>query len=150
MAPTTILLKGRGIRKEAVATAIFTPGDLLNIDSAGELLKHGDASKRNAPLFAVEDDINGTGIDDDYADTQYAQAEYMFPGCEVYAWVAASAAAIVIGALLESDGAGGLRILQDYTDAELDEVSVSAMAQAIEAVDNSGGGSRARIKVVII
>ena len=146
----TILLKGRGIRKEAVGSGTITPGDLLNITSAGLLIRHGSASLKAAPLFAVENDLIGNEITDNYASGDYVQAEYMYSGCEVLANVAASAAAIVIGDLLESDGAGGLRKVQDFTDAEIDEIGGQPVAQAIEALDNSGGATRARIKVVIL
>lgn len=154
--PNTILLKGRGIRKEAEAGGTITPGDLLNIDNTGKLIRHASASMKAAPLFAVEaegldaDASVAGGISDDYSSGDFVQAEYCYCGFEVYALVAAAAAAIAIGDLLESDGAGGLRKLQDFTDAEIDEIGGQAIAQALEAVDNSGGGSRARIKVVIL
>lgn len=59
----------------------------------------------------------------------------------MYALVAAGAAAIAQNAYLASAGDGTL------VTAGLDEVAV---AQALEAVDNSGGGSAVRIKVEII
>ena len=152
----TILLKGRGIRKEAAAGGTITPGDLLNIDSTGKLIRHASAAMRAAPLFAVESEgLNNEpqtagGINNDYVSGDFVQAEYLYCGCEVYALVAASASAIVIGNMLESDGAGGLRLLTNFTDAEIDSIGGGAIAQALEAVDNSGGGARARIKVVIL
>lgn len=142
----TILLKGRGIRKEAVGSGVITPGDLLNINTSGLLIRHATAGAsagvgQAAPLFAVENDLIGKEITDDYADGDYVQAEYMYSGCEVLANVAASASAITIGALLESDGAGGLRVRTSGS---------TCVAQALEALDNSGGATRARIKVVIL
>jgi hypothetical protein len=136
----TILLKGRGIRKEAVAGGAITPGHLLTLDAAGELIVHATAGGYAAPLFAVENDLEGKTIDDAYAADDFVQAEYMWQGFEVYALVPASAAAIVIGDLLESVGDGTLKILATGV----------AVAQALEAVDNSVGGTPARIKVVII
>ena len=178
--PNTILLKGRGIRKEAVAGGTITPGDLLTINSSAQLIRHATAGGKAGALFAVENDIVGKEIDDNYSANDYVQAEYLTTGCEVYANVAAAAAAIVIGDLLESDGTGGLRkaaasltaasgtsdgTVADVTNAFSQTVlnnnfqdvatAINAMhpgtiAQALEAVDNSGGGSRARIKVVLI
>lgn len=145
-----ILLKGRGIRKEGIAGGAITPGDLLTINSSGNLIRHASASLKAAPLFAVENDLTGKTITDDYAQNDYVQSEYLWSGCEVLANVAANAAAIAIGDLLESDGAGGLRKVQDFTDAEIDEIGGQAIAQALEAVDNSAGATRARIKVVIL
>lgn len=147
----TVLLKGRGVRKEAVAAGTITPGDLLNINSSGLLIRHASAARRAPALFAVENDLVGKTIDDNYVANDYVQAEYLRTGDEVYALVAASASAIVIGDYLESDGAGGLRKITDFTDAELDTIGGGAIAMALQAVDNSGNASsRARIKVVII
>ena len=151
--PNTILLKHRGYRLEKVAAGTITPGDLLEVTSADKFQRHSSASLKAMPLFAVEAegltadaDVAG-GIDDNYVADDFVQAEIMPCGAEVYAWVAAAAAAIVIGAPLESDGAGGLRAVQDFTDAEIDEIGGQPVAQAIEAVDNSAGSARARIKV---
>ena len=71
----TILLKGRGIRKEAVGSGTITPVDLLNITSAGLLIRHGSASLKAAPLFAVENDLIGNEITDDSASGDYVQAD---------------------------------------------------------------------------
>ena len=56
-------------------------------------------------------------------------------------WLLAGADAIADRALLASDGDGTLRVA---ADGEI------AVAQAMEAVDNSGSGSLARIKAEII
>lgn len=138
--PSTILLKGRGIRKEAVAGGTITPGHLLNINSSGQLVVHATAAGPVAPLFAVENDLVGKGITDNYSANDYVQAEYLYCGCEVYALVAAGATAITRGDLLESAGDGTLRVRGTGT----------AVAQALESVDNSGGGSAVRIRAVIV
>ncbi len=180
MAPRTILLKGRGIRKEAVAGGAITPGHLVTLNSASKLIVHNVARGKAAACFAVENDLNGKGIDDAYANNDYVQAEYLMTGCEVYALVAANAAAIAVGDLLESAGDGTLRKFVGLTDnsggtanttlqavsgtfqqaelannfadiaAQLNNEKAGCIAQAIEAVDNSGGSSAARIKAVII
>jgi len=148
--PKTILLKGSGIRKEALAAAAtaITPGYLVERDSTGKFIEHATAAANAAPLFAVENDLIGGSITDDYAVGDQVQAEYMQPGSEVYALVAASAAAIVIGDDLESAGDGTVRIAT--ADAATDTAQRRSMiAQAIEAVDNSGGGSEARIRIEV-
>jgi hypothetical protein len=68
------------------------------------------------------------------------QSEILHSGQEALGFVIAGGAAIVIGDLLEAGGAGGFRKLNTGV----------AIAQAIEAVDNSGGGTQARIKVRVI
>lgn len=136
----TILLKGRGIRKEAVAAGTITPGDLLTINSSGLLIRHATAGGAAAPLFAVENDIVGATIDDDYVTNDYVQSEYMYSGCSVLANVAAGASAIVIGDLLQSAG-----------DGTLEKVTTGVpIAQALDALDNSGSDKKARLRVVIL
>lgn len=135
----TILLKGRGIRKEAVAAATITPGNLLTFNSSGLLLKHATEGGAVIPLFAVENDLLGKMISDDYAANDYVQAEYLSAGMEVLTWLAASEN-VAKGALLSSKGNGALRAT---TSGHV------VVAQALEAVDNSAGGSAVRIKVVV-
>ena len=103
------------------------------------------------------------------------------PGAVVYARVAASAAAIIIGDLLESAGDGTLRkcaayltddsggsanttvadvansfneagLADNFADlaAAVNRLNPGAVARAVEAVDNSGGGSAVRIRVEIL
>lgn len=187
--PNTILLKGRGIRKEAISAAAITPGYLVDINSSGQVLKHAGAGLAASPSFAVEDELNGKEISVDWASGDQVIYETLPAGAEVNALVAASAAAIVIGDELESAGDGTLRLITvgdvvDLTDSstgtasdtiaaigatyDQDEVrnavasltaKVNALlpgalnnivARAIEAVDNSGGGVEARIKVEIV
>lgn len=136
----TILLKGRGVRDERVAGGTITPGDLVILNSSGQLIRNATAAIAVVPRFAVENDLVGKSITDDYVVNDYVQSEILRSGNEVYAFVAAAASAIVVGNRLEADASGGLRIL----------ASGVALAVALEAVDNSGGASRARIKVVLL
>lgn len=150
----TILLKGRGIRKEGIAGGTITPGHLLTLSSSDTMVVHATAKGPAAPLFAVENDILGKEITDNYVANDYVQAEYLTSGCEVNALVAAAASAIVVGDLLESAGDGTLRIRTAFAQSGTTPFAVTEagapIAQAIEAVDNSGGGAPARIKVVIL
>jgi hypothetical protein len=154
--PNTIILKGRGIRKEAAAGGTITPGHLVTFNSSGQLVVHSVAKQRTTPLFAVEaENLNpgsgiAGGIDDNYVSGDYVQAENIPSGGQVYALVAASATAITKGALLESAGDGTLKLVTDFTDAEIDSIGGGAIARALEAVDNSGGATPARIRAEIL
>lgn len=149
MAERTIILKGQGIRKEGEADSAITPGHLIAQASDGKFDVHGTAAANAAKTFAVENELAGKEIDDAYADGDRLFYEHCVPGQEVYALVAASAAAIVIGDFLESAGDGTLRVLT--TDAATDDTQrASVVARALEAVNNSGGGTPARIKVEVI
>lgn len=159
--PTTIVLKGRqtAVRDERPAGGAITPGHLVVMNSSGNFVVHPSAKMRAQPTFAVEwenlapnrTSVNGGGgIDDAYAANDLVQAETLQRGAWVYALVAASASAIAKGALLESAGDGTLRLITDFTDAETDAIGGGAIARALEAVDNSGGGSAVRIRAEIL
>lgn len=55
------------IFEEYAAAATVTPGDLLMLTSAGKVQRHNAAGQNVLPRFAVEDELQGKGIDDNYA-----------------------------------------------------------------------------------
>lgn len=134
----TILLKGRGIRKEAVAGGTITPGHLLTFNSTGNLVVHATAGGAAIPLFAVENDLVGNSITDNYVVNDYVQSEYLTAGMEALAFLVASGTAVVVGDLLESAGDGSLR---KFTTGAI-------IAQSLDALDNSGNANQARLRVV--
>lgn len=140
--PRTVLLKGkeRATWKELIAAATITPGMLVSITSAGKWTPHATAGGTALTAFAVENDINGKGIDDNYVANDWVQTAILCPGSEVNAIVAAAAAAIVVGDQLVSNGAGGVKKGNGTTDVVL--------GYALQAVDNSGGGSAVRIQML--
>ena len=74
------------------------------------------------------------------------------PGDIVYGWGAAAATAITNQALLESAGNGTVRLhtpqaVDEAGSATLNIVQNGAIFRALEAVDNSGGGTAVRIKM---
>jgi hypothetical protein len=138
--PKTILLRGRGERREAPAAGAITPGHLIAYNSSGSFVVHGTAAVSTPRIFAVENDLIGNGIDVPYASGDYVQAEQLHGGCDVYGLVAAGAAAIARGDKLESAGNGTMRKL----------AAGIAIGEALEAVDNSGGGAAARLKLTVI
>lgn len=148
--PKTVILRGTPVIKEAVAvSAVITPGMLLLRTSATQVRPHNVAAGMAQPAFAVERDITGGDITTNYAVADTVAYASMEPGYEVYAIVAAGAGAIVAGDFLESDGSGGLR---KSTHAVTNATTASAwpIAVALEAVDNSGGGTAVRIRAEII
>lgn len=140
--PRTIILVGKehGIQKELIAAGTITPGHLIVINSAGRYVVHPTASGKAAPIFAQEYDINGKGIDDNYVANDWCLGMILRSGAEVNALVAAAAPAIAVGDYLESAGNGTLR---KFTSGQI-------IAQALQAVDNSGGGASVRIQAMIV
>lgn len=143
----TITLKGVPQHNEGNASVAVTPGMLVERVAAG-IRPHSVAADNARKYFAVEFDEVGRGVDDVYAIGERVLYGRYASGDEVYALVAAGATAITVGAALESAGDGTLRI--QTTDAATDNTERdSVVGYAKEAVDNSGGGSRARIKIEV-
>jgi hypothetical protein len=136
----TILLKGRGHRVEKVAAGAITPGHLVKMDSTGKLAVHNTALGAAARIFAVENDLVGKEITDAYAANDYVQAEHLGAGDEVLAFLKVAAPAVVIGDYLEAGGNGALQ----------KQTTGIALAYALEAIDNSAGGTQVRIKVALL
>lgn len=144
--PNTVILKGNGYRKEADAAGTITPGHLVQCDSSGDVVVHATAGGNARKAFAVENDLIGNGITDNYTSGDRVQYNVFEPGNEVYAFVPAAAAAITIGTALESAGDGTLVAVGTATATGDTDIVVG---YALEAVDNSGGASAARIKVEV-
>ena len=141
-APRTIILKGSetAISEECPAGGAITPGHLINKNSSGAFVVQATASVAVVPRFAVENDLVGKGIDDAYASGDFVQSRICQPGTVVNALVAAAAVAITAGDLLEA-----------HTDGTVKKASTGvAIAKAEETLDNSGGASPARLKIMVI
>lgn len=132
-------------RLSAAGSAIV-PGMLIEELAAGTVQEHSTAAANAQRLFALSDlPVAGT-IDDAYAVGTTVRYGAAHSGQEVYSLVAAAASAIVIGDALESAGDGTLRLAT--ADAATDTTQRdSIVGYAIEAIDNSGGGTTARVKV---
>lgn len=128
----TIIVGGEGHRYEYVSAGAVTPGDLIILGSAGTVVRHATAGGNTERLFAIENEIFGTGTDVAYASGERVLAEACTPGMMVNVTLAAAAAAIVVGDQLEAAGDGTMR----------KKNTGIALAVALEAVDNSGGSGK--------
>lgn len=138
--PKTIELYGWGCQHEATALGDITPGMLVE-RATGGVQAHSSAAGPANLHFANEFGMTGGTIDDAYEEDDDVIFTTYVPGSGIYALVAAGATAITEGVLLASAGDGTLAV------AGNDEVAV---AQALEAVDNSGGATTARIRVEVV
>ncbi len=139
-----IQLKGDFQRKELAAAGTITPGMLVERDSSDEFAFHSGEGEPHGSAFAVEDELQGNDIDDDYLIGVRVQVNYQQKGNEVMAWLAPDLAGtpIVIGSFLESHGDGDLVVA-----AGSDRQTVGV---ALEAIDLTASGDvRARIKIEI-
>ena len=141
MAKRTILLMGDPIfNEDDKAAEAITPGMTMTFNGSGNLVK-GPAAAANAALaFAAERDEMGKSIDDDYAVGDTVKTFVPRSGDRVNALVPAAAAAIVKGDLLEAAGGGMFRKL----------AAGVALVRSLDTLDNSAGGSAARIRVEVL
>lgn len=150
--PKTVLLRGDNQAfYEAIAVAACTPGQLLIIDSAGKVKPHNVAAGVASPIFAREEEYVGGTIDTAYAVADQVTYVHAKSGDEVYAWLK-NGVTSVIGGFLESDGAGAFQ-LSTHAVTSATTAAAWPVAIALEAVNNSGGGtgpnSTMRVKVRI-
>jgi hypothetical protein len=128
MAKHTIKIrKYADVIEEYTSTAVeITPGYLLEVTSAGLVQAHSSNTGRALAMFAIEDELQGRGIDVNYAASTKVQCWLPGHGDMVYAFLADGQNA-VIGNWLASNGAGKLIVS-----------TTNPIGQAVEAVDMSG------------
>lgn len=140
--PTCIALTGDFIQKELLADEVLSPGHLLEVSAAGKWQKHSTANTRKHTAFAEAKLYEGKEITDAYADGDSVIGLIFPPGAEVVARVAAGATAIVVGDPLTPAADGTLKKATVGTH--------ELVATALEAIDNSGGGTEVFIRVIIL
>lgn len=136
--PKAISLKGAFVRKEKVANAAITPGDLIELMSTGKIRRHSTIGGQGQIAFALENDLIGKDLNTDYGAGEQCQYGVFESGAEVYAWLTINASC-AIGDFLESDGLGKLK-------ASSTPVEGSNIAIALEAV-TGGGGVAKRVRI---
>lgn len=107
MSNTIKLKKYEDIINEETASEAITPGQLVEKKSDGEIQKHATAGGETPKLFALEDELQGNTIEDDYADQDQVFVWAAQPGEEVLASIE-SGDDPSIGDQLESAGNGNL------------------------------------------
>ena len=146
MANTIKLKKYTDIINEYEASAVIIPGQLVQLNTDGKVKPHATAGGLAEKAFALEDELQGKGIDDVYAIGDRVQAWNTRPGDEVYAFLnPASAVTIAIGDFLESAGNGNL---QKYGTVSA-TATLPPIAIALEALTTDATIAK-RIKVRIV
>jgi hypothetical protein len=140
MAYNTVKIKKYSdVIEEFTAAAALSPGMLVELTPAATTIrKHATAGGNAIPMFALEDELQGKGITDDYAAGDQVQVWVAGRGDIVYARIL-DEEHIEIGDFLESGGGGFLRECQPpHGDSSTDIVSMPIVAQALEHLDLSG------------
>lgn len=138
MAYNTIKLKKYSdVIEEITAYAAITPGMLVKINSDGKVLLHSTVGGIVAPImFALEDELQGKEIDDDYVAGDQVQCWIPYRGDQVYA-ILNDGQSVVIGDFLVSSGEGFLNKLT-VGSAGTTEFPEAIVAVSLERVDLSG------------
>lgn len=141
---TIKIKKYSDVIEEYEVVAALSPGHLVEVTSALKVQKHSTAGGNSLPMFALEDELQGKDIDDNYAAGDQAQIWIPGRGDQVYA-VLSDGETIAAGDFLESNGDGTLRkhiadtATWDSDDAGTITVEpLKIIAQALEAKDLSG------------
>lgn len=147
MSNTIKLKKYVDVINEYEAGGTIIPGQLVQLVSDGTVQTHGTAGGVAEKAFALEDELQGKGIDDAYAIGDRVQVWNTRPGDEVYALLNPSATAvnITIGDFLESAGNGNL---QKYGTVSA-TATLPPIAIALEALTTDATIAK-RIKVRIV
>ncbi len=126
------------IREEKLAGGTVTPGHLVKKNSSDAIVVHSTAAGHVKPLqVAIEDELQGKDISDNYSSGDLIQTEILLPGDKFYG-ILTTSQTIVIGDLLESAGNGTLRKMEL---ASTDDPQLP-IARAEEAKTTTGSVAR--------
>jgi hypothetical protein len=143
--PKCVVVKGNPPQWEAnAANGNIKPGMLVELTSAGTVRPatstgFGVQTDRAPAFFAIEQGYVGGTIDDAYATSDIVNIATCAPGTWLYAFLSAGED-VGIGALLQSDGAGALELV----DSDGFHVAI-----AREAVDNNPGSGDAPVRILV-
>lgn len=129
MAINTIKIIGSGRHEEALAGASLSPGHLVALASTGKVAKHASRAGIAERLFAVEDALQGRGVDTAYATDEIVSLYLAQPGDVVNAFLKAGTN-YAKGDILTSAGDGTLENLSTATAALLTSTDGTAGAAA--------------------
>ncbi len=132
---TVKVKKYSDIVEEYDAAAAITPGQLIEHISTGKVQRHSTAEGNALKMFALEDELQGKGLADNYALDNKVQCWVAGRGDHVNALLA-DGETVVIGSELASNGDGDLR-LHDISSGGA-EFPDALIGYALEAVDLSG------------
>lgn len=132
-------------RFEKDAAAAITPGMLVEPTTTDKIQKHSTSEGNAIPMFALEDELQGNGIDDVYATNDKVQIFIAQTGDEVQA-ILVDGENVAIGDFLASNGAGYLlkHVADDSGGIQVNGIVAQAL-EAIDLSDSSGGESSGAI-----
>jgi len=149
MAYNTIKIKKYSdVVEEFVANAAITPGHLIELMSTGKVRAHASVEGNALPMFALEDELQGNGIDDAYDALDPVQCWIPGRGDIVNAILKDNVTA-VIGSELSSAGDGTLQVhvADDSDDPSYPEAIIGYAAEAIDTSNSAVATSRILVRI---
>jgi hypothetical protein len=136
------------IQDEYAAVAAITPGMLVDLTSANKVQAHPTAAGRLSWMFALEDELQGKGINDDYVAGDRVQVGVFTRGEIVYGLID-DEETIVIGDFLEAGLHAGK--LRKYVSGVLVGIALEALDTATlpEGSDSSAGGEYYNLRIPV-
>jgi len=152
MAIKTIKVQGCTTQKEFIAGGTVTPGMLLKRTSvANTAIAHGTAGGTCQKMFAIEDELQGKEITENYSSTNRMQVVFPQRGDVVLALLA-DGENVAVGDFLVSNGAGRLAKLVAASSgvAEYADAVVGVAMEAVDMSGSAGADPSGRIQVEIL
>lgn len=107
--PKTIRLDSQfGVQREGILGGVVRPGMLLNVRNPAAIVAHNEAGQECQCAVAIENDLVGKGIDDNYASGERVRYHVLKDGEKFYGIIDESQN-IAVGDLLSSSGDGTLK-----------------------------------------
>lgn len=140
--PKRIHLRGpHAVHEEARAGGAIRPGDLIDVNSSGKVVKHPTAGGWAEKAFALEDALQGRSIDDNYAADELVSFTICKPGDIVYAWLSGGEVT-TLDDFLTSNGDGALKV------ASSTDQRIAKVLEAVDASDSNDVDERIRVRIL--
>jgi len=141
---TIKLKKYSDVIEELVANAAIIPGMLVELMSTGKVRAHAGANQDAFPMFALEDELQGKGIDDSYAANDPVQVWVPGRG-DIVNCLLTDEEHVIVGDWVVSSGDGRVRKhVRTYESFEsvdnqpaMSVYTRAIIGQVVEAVDLS-------------
>lgn len=134
--------------EEYTSTAVaILPGHLIELTSAGLVQKHAAENGNVLPMFAIENELVGDGIDTPYAVSSRIQVWIPTRGDQVNA-ILKDEEVVAVGDFLVSAGNGELK-LYDATTSVLDAERPIAVALAALDLTSSSAANIAATRIPV-
>ena len=149
MAYNTIKVKKYSdVIEELIANAAITPGHLIEIMTTGKVRVHATIEGNALPMFALEDELQGDGIDNAYDAAAPVQCWIPGRGDIVYG-ILKDNNDVDIGDALASGGDGTLmkHVADDSDDPSYPEAIIGYAAEAVDTSDSKSAVSRILVRI---